>query len=154
MIRTDTAVRGFVVTLVTGILAATFLPLGIAFTVIGLVSEPFAFLVLGVIFVFVGIDMAILALWWRGRMRRREAAESAARTSRTSARVLEAVANPYSRVGSLSPVKLAVELGGGRHARTVYVAPTTNWQPGMAIDVAYAPMDPDNFVPVLQSLGA
>ena len=51
-------------------------------------------------------------------------------------------------------MKLAVELAGGRRARTVYVPPTTNWQPGMAIDVAYAPADPDNFVPVLQPLGA
>ena len=154
MIRTDTAVRGFVVTLVTGILAVTFLPLGIAFAVIGAVSEPEAFFVLGIVFAFVGIDMAVIALWWRGRTRARDAAETAARTSQTSARVLEAVGNPYSRVGSLSPVKLAVELAGGRHARTVYVPPTTNWQPGMAIDVAYAPMDPDNFVPVVQSLGA
>ena len=51
-------------------------------------------------------------------------------------------------------MKLDVELGGGRRARTVYVPPTTSWQPGTAIDVAYAPADPDNFVPVLQSLGA
>ena len=68
--------------------------------------------------------------------------------------MLEAKPNPYSRVGSLSPIKLAVEFGGRRHARTVYVPPTTNWQPGMAIEVAYSPMDPDNFVPVVQSLGA
>src|ERR1044072_1260553 len=127
MIRTDTAVRGFVVTLVTGILAATFLPLGIAFTIIGAVSEPEAFLYLGVIFAFVGIDMATFALIWRGRAKRRDAEESAARTSRTSARVLEAQPNPYSRVGTLSRVKLAIELAGGRRARTAYVPPTTNW---------------------------
>jgi hypothetical protein len=154
MIRTDTAVRGFVVALVAGILAATFLPLGIAFTVIGLVSEPETFLILGPIFAFVGIDLGIVALVWRGRAKQRDEAESAARTSRTSARVLEAALNPYSRVGTLNPMKLAVELDGGRRARTVYVPPTTNWQPGMAIDVAYAPMDPDNFVPVVQSFGA
>jgi hypothetical protein len=40
-----------------------------------------------------------------------------------------------------------------RRARTVYVPPTINWQPGMQIEVAYAPLDPDNLVPV-QPLGA
>jgi hypothetical protein len=154
MIRTDTSVRGFVVTLVTGILAATFIPLGIAFAIIGAVSEPEAFFVLGLIFAFVGMDMATFALIWRARTKRREAEESAARTSRASARVLAADINPYSRVGTLNPLKLEVELGGGRRSRTVYVPPTTSWQPGTAIDVAYAPADPDNFVPVLQSLGA
>jgi hypothetical protein len=154
MIRTDTAVRRFVVTLVTGILAVTFLPLGIAFAIIGAVSEPEAFFLLGLIFAFVGLDLATFAIWWRAQAKRRDVEESAARTSRVSARVLAADINPYSRVGTLNPVKLEVEWGSGRRARTVYVPPTTSWQPGTAIDVAYAPADPDNFVPVLQSLGA
>ena len=149
MIRTDTSVRGFVVTLVTGILAVTFLPLGIAFAIIGAVSEPEAFFVLGLIFAFVGIDLAIVAVVFRGRAKRRDAEEAAARTSRTSAQVVEASLNPYSRVGTLNPMKLAVDLAGGRRARTVYVPPTTNCQAGMSIEVAYAPMDPDNFVPVV-----
>jgi hypothetical protein len=46
-------------------------------------------------------------------------------------------------------MKLTVDLAGGRRARTVYVPPTTNWQAGQAIEVTYAPMDPDNFVPVV-----
>ena len=62
MIRTDTAVRGFVVTLVTGILAVTFLPMGIAFAIIGAVSEPEAFFLLGLIFAFVGLDLAAFAI--------------------------------------------------------------------------------------------
>jgi hypothetical protein len=148
MIRTDTSVRGFVVTLVTGILAATFLPLGITFAVIGLAGGPDAFLYLGVIFAFVGLDTTVLAFWWRGRAKARDSAESAARVSHARARVLEATLNPYSRVGNLSPLKLAVELGGGRQARTVYVPASTNWQPGTEIDVAYAPNDPSNFVPL------
>jgi hypothetical protein len=148
MIRTDTDVRGFVVTLVTGILAATFLPLGIAFAIIGLVSEPEAFLVLGVIFAFVGLDMATFAFIWRARTKRRDAEESAARTSRASARVLSAKLNPYSRVGTLNPLKLSVDLGGAPRARTVYVPPTMTWHEGTAIDVAYAPENPENFVPL------
>ncbi len=149
MIRTDTAVRGFVVTLVTGILAVTFLPLGIAFAIIGFVSEPEAFVPLGLIFAGVGVVFAVVALLWHGRGKRRDADEAAARTSRTTAQVVEASLSPYSRVGALSPMKLAIDLAGGRRTRTVYVLPTTNWQAGEAIDVAYAPMDPDNFVPVV-----
>jgi hypothetical protein len=153
MYRTDTAVKGFVVTLVTGILAVTFLPLGIAFAIIGFVAEPSAFKPLGLIFVGVGVVLVLLAMASRRRARRRDAAEESARTSRTQARVVEASLNPYSRVGSLNPMKLTVELAGGRRARTVYVPTVTNWQPGTDIDVAYAPLDPDNFVPV-QPLGA
>jgi hypothetical protein len=148
MIRTDTSVRGFVVTLVTGILAATFLPLGIAFAVIGLAGGPDAFVILGIIFAFVGLDSTVFALFWRGRAKARESAEAAARVSQARARVLEATMNPYSRVGNLSPLKLAVELGGGRQTRTVYVPASTSWQPGAEIDVAYAPDNPSNFVPL------
>jgi hypothetical protein len=148
MIRTDTSVRGFAVTLVTGILAATFLPLGIAFAIIGVAGGPDAFFLLGLIFTFVGIDMTVFAFVWRGRAKARESAESAARVSHARARVLEASINPYSRVGNLSPLKLAVELGGGRQARTVYVPPTMSWQPGSEITVAYAPDNPSNFVPL------
>jgi uncharacterized membrane protein YccC len=153
MFRTGTAVRGFVVTLVTGILATTFLPLGIAFAIIGSVSEPAAFKPLGLIFIGLGAVLAVVALLARRTAKRRDAEEAAARTSRTTAQVIEASLNPYSRVGTLNPMKLAVSLSGERRARTVYVPPTTNWQPGMEIEVAYAPMDPDNFVPV-QPLGA
>ena len=91
MIRTDTAVRGFVVTLVTGILAVTFLPLGIAFAIIGAVSEPEAFFVARA-----HLRRSSGSTWPRSRSRgaartkRRDAEEAAARTSRTTARVLEA----------------------------------------------------------------
>lgn len=153
MFRTDTAVKGFVVTLVTGILATTFLPLGITFAIIGFVSEPAAFKPLGLIFVAAGVVFALVAVLARRAGKRRDAEETAARTSRTTAQVLEASLNPYSRVGALSPMRLAVDLAGGRRSRTVYVPPTIGWQAGMEIEVAYAPMDPDNFVPV-QPLGA
>jgi hypothetical protein len=67
MIRTHTA--AFVVTRVTGILAATFLVLGIAFAIIGLMSGPEAFLILGVILAWFGLDLAIFAVVWRRRTR-------------------------------------------------------------------------------------
>jgi hypothetical protein len=154
MIRTDTSVRGFVVTLVSGILAATSVPLGIVFLVLGLVQDDQeAFKLLGVILVVVGVVETTVALVWRRRAKARDEAERTARTSRTRARVVDASLNPYSRVGTLSPMKLAVELAGGQRVRTVYVPATTSWAPGSEIDVAYAPMDPDNFVPV-QPLGA
>ena len=154
MIRTDTSVRGFVVSLVGGILAATSLPLGIVFLILGSTSDD------GSVFRYAGIGLLAMgvveggvALVFRRRAKARDAAETAARISHTRARVLEATLNPYSRVGALSPMKLAVSLSGATRERTVYVPPTVGWQPGMEIEVAYAPMDPDNFVPV-QPLGA
>ena len=148
MILTDTAVRGFVVSLVTGILAVTFIPLGIVFAVLGLASDEGAFLPLGVIFFIVGDLFLTVAILWRQRSRRRDRAEADARISRTSARILEAVPSLHSRVRDRHPMKLAVELAGSRQARTVYVPPHVNWQPGQSIEVAYAPDDPRNFVPV------
>jgi hypothetical protein len=145
---TDTAVRGMVVALVTGILAVTFLPLGIAFAIIGFVGEPAAFRPLGLIFIGAGILFAVVALLARNRGRRRDDLEREARTSRASAEVLEARPNVYSRVGTRQPVKLAVSLAGGRHSRTVYAPPSFVYEPGKQIQVAYAPDDPRNFLPL------
>ncbi|WP_028063151.1 hypothetical protein [Solirubrobacter soli] len=150
MIRTDTAVRSLVVSLVGGILAATSIPLGIVFVVLGLVlADQEAFLYVGLFLAVTGLIEGGVALIWRRRVKAQDAAETAARISQTRARVLEAILNPSSRVGALSPMHLAVELGGGRQARKVYVPVTTNWQPGMEIQVAYAPNDPGNFVPLM-----
>jgi hypothetical protein len=149
MIRTDTSVRGFVVSLVGGILAATSLPLGIVFLIIGVASDDGnVFQLAGIGLLAMGVVEGGVALVFRRRAKARDAAETAARVSHARARVLEATLNPYSRVGALSPMKLAVELGGGRQARTIYVPATTSWQPGTEIQVAYAPDDPGNFVPL------
>jgi hypothetical protein len=149
MIRTDTSVRGFVVSLVGGILAVTFLPLGIVFVILGLtLDDQSAFQYVGLGLLALGVVEGGVALVFRRRAKARDAAETAARISHARARVLEARLNPYSRVGALSPMKLAVELGGGRHARTVYVPVTTSWQPGTEIQVMYAPDNPGNFVPL------
>src|ERR1044072_6474446 len=149
MIRTDTSVRGFVVSLVGGILAATSIPLGLVFVVLGLVlSDQEAFLYVGLGLALTGLIEGGVALVWRHRVKAQDAADSPARISHTRARVLEAVQNPSSRVGTLNPMQLAVELGGGRQSRKLYVPPTTNWQPGTEIQVAYAPDNPGNFVPL------
>jgi len=83
MIRTDTAVQGFVVTLVAGILAATSVPLGLVFLVLGLVADDQeTFKLIGLILIVVGAVETTVALVWRRRAKARDEAESAARTSR------------------------------------------------------------------------
>jgi hypothetical protein len=145
---TGTAVRGVVAALVAGILAVTFLPLGIAFAILGAAGSEEAFAPLGLSFVVAGAALGLVAWLSRRAGKRREAAETAARISRGTAQVLEARLNPYSRVGTRNPMKLAVQLAGARVERTLYVAPTTAYEPGRSIQVAFAPNDPSNFVPL------
>jgi hypothetical protein len=147
MILTDTAVRGVVVSLVCGILAVTFVPLGIVFTILGQTTDqPFTFI--GLPFLGVGLLLCVVAFVARRRGRRRDAAEAAARISHGVAEIVEAVPNPYSRVGARYPMRLAVALAGGKYRRTLYVPFTCSWRPGDRIEVAYAPDNPANFVPV------
>jgi membrane protein implicated in regulation of membrane protease activity len=145
---TDTAVKGFVVALVSGILAVTFLPMGIAFAIIGFVGEPAAFKPLGLIFAAVGVVLALVAVVFRKRGREADEHEREARISRGTAEVLEAKLNPYSRVGTRNPMKLALLLAGSRDERTVYVPPTYAYEPGKHIEVAFAPDNPANFLPL------
>src|SRR4051812_15721860 len=147
MIATDTAVRGIVVSLVCGILAVTFVPLGIVFTILGMTTdEPFT--AIGLPFLAAGLLLVVVAFVFRRRGRRRDAVEAAARTSYAVAEIVEAVPNPYSRVGARYPMRLDVALAGGRYKRTLYVPFTCSWRPGMRIEVAYEPDDPRNFVPL------
>jgi hypothetical protein len=147
MILTDTAVRGFVVSLVCGIVAVTFVPLGIVFTVLGQTTDS-TFTPIGLPFLGAGVVLVLLAVVFRRRGRRRDAAEAEARTSRTVVEIVEAVPNPYSRVGARYPMRLDVALAGARYRRTLYVPFTCSWRPGDRIEVAYAPDNPRNFVPV------
>jgi hypothetical protein len=140
MIGTSTAIQGVVVSLVSGILAVTFIPLGIVFAFL----EP----PLGLIFIGVGVLCALAALFTLRVGRARSAREEAARISRGSGEVVEAKHNYHSRVGVRHPVKLTVELAGGRRTRTLYVPSHVDWKPGELIEVAFAPEDPGNFVPV------
>lgn len=140
MIATSTAIRGFVVSLVSGILAVTFIPLGIVF----------AFLVppLGFSFLGVGVLCALVSVLTHRAGRARSAREEAARVSRGDAVVVEVKHNYNSQVGVRHPVKVTVELAGGRRTRTLYVPSHLDWKPGERVAVAFAPDDPDNFVPV------
>ncbi len=140
MIGTSTAIEGFVVSLVSGILAATFIPLGMVFVFL----EP----PLGFIFLGVGMLCGLAALVTLRVGRARSAREEAARVSRGSAEVVEAKHNYYSQIGVRHPLKLTVELAGGRRTRTLYVPSHLDWKPGERIEVAFAPEDPGNFVPV------
>jgi hypothetical protein len=140
MIGTSTAIQGFVVSLVSGILAVTFIPLGFVFAFL----EP----TLGLVFLAVGVVCALAALLTHRAGRARNAREEAARDERGSAEVVEAKHNYNSQIGVRHPVKLTVELAGGRRTRTLYVPSHINWKPGEWIEVAFAAEDPGNFVPI------
>ena len=94
MILTDTAVRGFVVSLVCGILAVTFVPLGIVFTILGSTTDE-TFTPIGLASLAAGVLLVLAALGFRRRGRRRDALEASRRTSYAVAQVVEAVPNPY-----------------------------------------------------------
>ncbi len=140
MIGTSTAIRGFVVSLVSGILAVTFIPLGVVFAFM----EP----PLGFIFLGVGALCALASLLIHRAGRARNAREETARVSRGSAQVVEAKHNYNSQIGVRHPMRLTVELAGGRRSRTLYIPSHLDWKPGERIEVAFAPEDPGNIIPV------
>ena len=146
MIGTSTAIRGFVITLASGILAATFIPLGIVFTILAGDEFPIA---LGLALLGVGLLSAVEALVFHRWGRRRTAAEAAARVSSARAQVITADHNWNSRVGARHPVKLTIDFGGRQHTRTLYVPSHLDWAPGEWIEVDYAHEDPANFIPVI-----
>lgn len=140
-ILTGASIRGFVGALVGGILASTFLSLGFTFIAVG----PTA---LGISFLGVGALSAAGALLAVLTGRRDAAREDAARTARARATVLDARMRWHSRVGAHHPLRLAVSIAGTRVARTVFVLPTYSYRPGEQIQVAFAPGDPGNFLPL------
>jgi hypothetical protein len=123
-------------------------PLGIVFTVLGLTTDDEPFLPIGLPCLAAGFALVFVEIFFRRRGRRRDAAEAEARTSYAVAEIVEAVPNPYSRVGARYPMRLDVALAGGRYRRTLYVPFTCSWRPGDRLEVAYEPGDPRNFVPV------
>jgi hypothetical protein len=140
-ILTGASIRGFVGALVGGSLASTFVSLGVVFMAVG----PTA---LGVSFLGVGALSAAAALLAVLTGRRDAAREDAARTARTSAVVLGAEPRWHSRIGAHHPLRLAVQIGGTRAIRTLYVLPTCAYAAGSSIQVAFAPSNPDNFLPL------
>jgi len=134
------APRGFVPTLVGGILAVTFIPLGIVFSIV--------FGALGFIFLAVGLVLATASGIAFARGRAHAAREEAARVSHGTATVVEAKHNYNSQIGVRHPLKLTVDLAGGRHTRSLLVVSHIDFKPGETVEVAYAPDDPANFLPV------
>jgi hypothetical protein len=142
------APKGFVLTLVMGISAVTFLPLGIVFTILGLADTGDFPLAIGLGCLAVGAIDAGIALFMFGSGRARTRREEAARISQGTARVIKAKHNWNSRVGARHPLSLTVELAGAQPTRALLVPSHVDWQPGETISVSYAPDDPANFVPV------
>lgn len=127
----------FILGLVCGITAATFIPLGIVFAIV--------FGPMGLIFLAVGVVDAIIALvvFRRGRD-----TGQAARISHGNAQVVDAQHSYGTKVGTRHPVQLTVDFGGGRYTRSLLVPGHLDWTPGETIAVRFAPDDPDNWVPV------
>lgn len=140
-ILTGASIRGFVGALVGGVLAVTFLPLGLTFVFVGFTAP-------GVVFAAIGALCAAAAPLLAFTGRRDAAREAAARTGRAAAVVLEARLREHSRVGARHPLRLAVSIAGTRAMRTLYVLPSVDFTPGHSIQVAYAPENPDNFLPL------
>jgi hypothetical protein len=143
-----------VLRLLTGILAVTFLPLGVTFLVVGLVvenpdrGEPEAFVYLGAALGLVGLVLAaaFYVLW------RREAARRQRRRNglRTNAEVVGVRWKPNVRSGAKIGVELAVSFpgSGGTVSQTLLMMPTDRLAAGEAIEVLYDPAEPANFEPV------
>jgi hypothetical protein len=138
--------------LTLGILALVFIPLGVVFTIVGLVVDepdsgsPEAFIYVGAPLALVGIACGVVFL----RLWRRERARRARRRAglRATAEVVAAELNWAVRVNGRPALRLTVRFAGSTVTGT-FLAPRTpqDLQPGAAIDVLYDPADPTNFEP-------
>jgi len=146
-----------VLRLATGILAAVFLPLGLAFVVVGLVvdkpdrGEPEAFLYIGAGLAVVGLAfvLAFGVLWRKEAARRRRRREGL----RTKAEVVRAEENWSIRVNDKPALNLTVRFAGagtsdGTVTGTFFRGARYGLAPGDWIDIVYEPADPSNFEPV------
>jgi hypothetical protein len=150
-----------VLRLVVGILAVTFLPIGLTFTIIGLVVDepdrgrPEAFLYTGIALGLVGAGFALafVVLWRREAERRRRRREGL----RTTAEVVRAKLNPNVRTGSSMAMNLTVRFPSagtpdGTVRRTLFVEPSSRLTEGARIEIVYDPADPSNFEPAPQNV--
>ena len=137
-----------VLRLVSGILAAVFLPLGLIFVAIGLLAddvdrgEPEGFL-------YAGIPLALLGAAFAAAfvvLQRRERARRARRTQRATAEVVSAKMNTSVRSGSKFALRLTVRFDpAGTATTSVMWDPMRPLQPGDRVEVAYDPAEPSSF---------
>ncbi len=142
-----------VVRLVMGILALTFLPLGVVFVILGLVvdnpsrGEPGGLLYPGVGIGLAGIAVAIVfvVLWRREQERKRRRRAGL----RASAEVVGVRLRPNVRSSGSIAMDLTVRdpTGTGTVAGTFMVIPTLAPAEGAQIEILYDPADPSNFEP-------
>ena len=136
--------------LLTGILAAVFLPLGVIFSLIGLLADdvdrgtPEGFLYAGLPLLAVGAGFAIAF----ATLVRREGQRRARRTARATAEVVEARMNTGVRSSGKFATRLTVRFDpAGTVSTQVMWDPMQPLQPGDAIEVVYDPGDPASFEP-------
>ena len=130
----------FIVGLVSGITAVTFIALGVVFSLV--------FGTMGLVFLAVGVIDGVVAIVVFSRARSGGARDEAARISHGSAQVVDAKHSWGTQIGTRHPVKLTVQLSGGTYTRSLLIPGHIDWQPGATVDVKFAPDDPANFVPV------
>jgi hypothetical protein len=134
------------------IFAATFLPMGIIFGVIGLVADdvdrgsPDAFVYLGAVFTAVGVVLAIAF----GVLQRREIARRRRRRAglRTRAEIVSVRLNPSVHSGARVSTHLTVRFAAAGEVSTTFLALPHTYTEGATIEVVYDPAEPANFEPV------
>jgi hypothetical protein len=138
--------------LVFGILALTFVPLGVVFTVIGLVADdvdrgsPEAFLYSGIPILLAGLALggAFLVLWRKERARRARRRAGL----RARAEIVSADVNWSVRVNGRPALKLTVRFEpAGTVSGTFLAGGDYSLRTGDAIEVLYDPAEPANFEP-------
>jgi hypothetical protein len=146
-----------VLRLVLGILALTFVPLGVVFVIVGLVVDepdrgrPEAFLYIGAPAALAGLAFAVafIVLWRREAARRRRRRQGL----RTKAEVVRADVNWHVRVNGRPALHLTVRFpaagtSDGTVTGTFLARARREPAPGEWIDIVYDPADPSNFEPV------
>jgi hypothetical protein len=141
-----------VLRLVLGILAATFVPLGVVFTVIGLTADevdrgsPEAFAYVGIPILLVGLALGggFLVLWRKERARRARRRAGL----RAQAEIVSADVNWSVRVNGRPALKLTVSFApAGTVSGTFLAGGNYSLRAGDAIEVLYDPAEPENFEP-------
>jgi len=140
-----------VLRLVFGILALTFVPIGVIFTVIGLTvdevdeGDP-------QVFAYIGIPMLVVGLGFAGaffvRWRKERARRARRRAGlRARAEIVSADVNWSVRVNGKPALKLTVRFGDTTASGTFLAGGDFSLRTGDTIEVLYDPAEPSNFEP-------